>query len=342
MALSFAFVSWLLAIVGLFVLPGAHAFIDLNDLNQTCDESIGRGCGNGVCQSGLCVCDPLWSRKTDFVDMNDCANSFIGSWVLWAINVLVLFWCYYKSLGIILVRFEVFLETKKSRRGYGLWQNKGLVAIICYFGISTPAHMAMAILHFVDPETRVGFDLLPTFLFFFAKLGFYVCIFFVQSTMFSTTMQGGDLYQKRLVKVNKVFYFMISFLSTLIGTFAFITYAILRNDLGAQIQLMRGYYLTQSMTLLCNGAGAYMVKRSANHALDRVRDISSGNQRSEGIRQKINELQGTAMRQGFSQGIVYLLMGAIPFFINKHGYFLPISWLGKFSSTSLVQKGVDD
>jgi hypothetical protein len=38
----------------------------------------------------------------------------------------------------------------------------------------------MAIINIVNPETRIGFDILPSLCFFFAKLGFYLCLAVIQ------------------------------------------------------------------------------------------------------------------------------------------------------------------
>ena len=318
----------LLVLICSWCIGNAHGFIDFDNLEAPCDDSIGRNCGgNGQCINGSCLCDNLWSKDTDFVQFEDCATSFIGIWVLWAVNIVFLIWVYYKSTSVILLRFEVFFETKKSRKGYGLMQNKGLIAVIMYFGISTPFHLIMSILHFVEPATRVGFDVLPTICFFFGKLGLYLAIFIVQSTMFATTLKG-DRTKQSLIKLNTMFHLINSSMSILIGTFGFITLGAFQNEPGTQVQIMRAYYFCQGLTLLGNGTGCFIIKKMVNQALSRVQDISSG-QRQESIRKKINELQDAGIKQGFLQGTIYILMGGIPFFINKHGYFLPISWIGK-------------
>jgi hypothetical protein len=323
-----------LALLCTLSITEAAIYLDDLSLSKTCDDAIGMTCGNGQCLNSSCVCDPLWSKKTDFVEFEDCATSYIGIWILWSINLLEIFWAYYKSLGVIILRIEVFLETRKTRKGYGLLQNKGLLAVLCYWCISTPFHFIMCIIHFIDPTVRIGFDVLPTLCFFFGKLGLYLAIFFVQGTMFALTLKG-DSASRNLVRANYTFHFINSTFSIIIGTFGFIVLGAYQNDVNNQVAVMRAYYLSQSLTLICNGVGSLIIKRIVNKALDRVQNLSSGTRTNE-IRAKINELQSAGMKQGLIQGVIYLMMGSIPFFINKHGYFLPISWLGRFENIRLI------
>ena len=304
-----------------------QAAINFGNLTGGCDDAAGYDCGgNGKCISNVCQCDPYWSSLTDFVELSECATSEIGIYVLWAINVFVVLWSYSQSSAMLLLRFELFFEQRRTRKGYGLCDNKGLVALIFYFGISAPFHLIMAISHFVDPTTRVAFDILPTVCFFFGKLGFYSSIFFVQSSMFGHVMKGMK-GMAHLVPMNTAFQMFVAMLSIVNGGIAFVTLVNFQNDVQRQVQIMQAYYAIQTITLFINSAGAFLLTRLVNKMFGAVKDISSG--RSEDVRKKVNELQLSAMKQAGFQSVIYLLMASIPFFINKHGYFLPISWIGK-------------
>jgi len=314
----------LAAFVILVATRSVEGFIDLANPAAVCNDTLGLTCLYGSCVEGTCQCDYLWSDNADFVELPDCVTSSIGIWVLWGLNVLGLIWCYYESIGIIVLRFEVFYESRKKNKGYTLFQNKGLLSIIAYFGLSTPPHFIMAILHFIDPDTRIGFDLFPTICFFLNKFGFYLAALIVQGSMFAAALKS-DKSQQYLVKTNYIFCSVVFCVSTIVGSLGFITFDWLQSDVGGQIQLMQALYLTQGFALFGQGFGALMIFRKLSHALSRVKDTASG--KSEGIRKKIADLQMETFRQGAVQGTIYILLGSIPFFINKHQYFLPISWL---------------
>jgi len=227
---------------------------------------------------------------------------------------------------VLIARTENFFEQRKFKKDYTLWKNKGLIAVAIYFGVSLPCQLIMAILHMIDPLTRVAFDTFPTMLFFLAKCGLYGANIFIQGPLIETVLKGHHEL-KDLIRLNYAFGFCISVCSIVVGSFAFITYDYYEDNLPEQIMVMRAYYYVQALALIINGAQAYMVKRWVFQALDAAQAIVSSQDKTRMIKQKIGSYQGGVIVQGTLQGIIYIVMGSVPFFLNKHQYFLPMSWL---------------
>jgi hypothetical protein len=147
---------------------------------STCNPNLAREeqCGgHGRCDPTTlqCTCDDLWSKSTDFISpYEECALSTVGIRILWLASIIEIIAILYQILAIVIIRVEAFLEERKKRKGYTLWKNKGLLSLLVFMTLSMPSQFIMAILHLVDPETRIGFDAFPTVLFFTGKLGLYI------------------------------------------------------------------------------------------------------------------------------------------------------------------------
>lgn len=298
------------------------------NLSIGCDEALGFGCNQGVCLAHTCQCNHDWSNSADFVELEACDTSIVAIYILWGINLAALIWCAYKSAFVVLLRFENFFEQRKTKHNYTLWNNKGLIAVLCYFAMSFPPHLILTIWSLVNPTRRIGFEAGPTALFFLAKTGFYLAVVFVQGPMLAAALKG-DSSAAYVVRRNYMVVSINNAMSIVIGGFAFITlmYFSYNNETGRQIQVMRAYYLLQALALYGNGLNAMLVKFEVNRVLTKASALQAGQKRSDHIRAKINELQSSASKQGLIQGTVYTIMGCVPFFINKHQYFLPMSWL---------------
>lgn len=320
-------VSICILVALLLLQQSAHA----TQFNFTCDDTMGRFCSQGQCPipNAACVCDSMWSTKADFVNIeNDCATSIVGMYVLWSLNLAILAYAYFKSLGVILVRIDVFREIQRTRKGYSIRENKGLIAVLVYFVLSSPFHVVMSIANLVDPELRIGFDLLPSVCFFFAKTWFYTAAGLVQATMLSVALKN-DKKQRYLVQGNYAIQILVNGLLVLLGALAFVVYVNFQNDVDAQLQIMQAYYLCQAAGLMFAGTMPFVVMRKINQALAGGKELLDSQKvnKTEEIRKRVNESQMAVVKQSLGQAVVYLLMGAIPFFINKHKYFLPISWM---------------
>ena len=77
---------------------------------------------------------------------------------LWAVNLLFIAFVLFDCTFFIFARIENFFVMKRTRKDYGIWENKGLIAVLFYFGISLPAHIVMCIAHFVNPSIQIGLD----------------------------------------------------------------------------------------------------------------------------------------------------------------------------------------
>jgi len=311
------------------MLGTVDAQLNFDDMTGGCEPSAQMQCGgHGACDpvARTCACDEWWSQRSDFVDSQDCPTSLIAIYVLWGLNIAEIIWVLYSTSYVLVARAENYFEQRRLKKDYSLWKNKGLIAVMIYFGVSLPSQLAMAILHMVDPVTRVGFELFPTVLFFFGKVGLYLSSIFLQGPLISAVLHGQP-GAKRLVKLNYMLNFGVSTCSIIVGTFAFITFDYFRFNLPKQIEIMRAYYFVQAATLIINGLQAYMVKKWVYKVLDTAKALVSSGDKTESLKRKVGDLQGQIIKQGILQGIIYVIMGAVPFLINKHAYFLPLSWL---------------
>lgn len=300
------------------------------DLSQGCDNTLPSAdqCGGyGNCtQTQRCVCDKMWSTNSDFVIFEDCATSLVAMYVLWAINIIEICYVLYVTTYIIVARFENFFHQRKTKRDYTLWNNKGLIAVIIYFGLCMPAHLAMALLHMAEPLTRIGFDVIPTILFFLSKCGLYCTSVLVQGPLISAALKGRKEF-RGLIRVNYIMSIVVSTISIVIGSMGFVTLDYFQTDRAKQVEIMRAYYYVQAIALFVNGLQAYFVKMYVFKVLDNARLAMSSSDKTEYIKGKIGGFQNQIFKQGCIQGVVYFVMAAVPFFINKHQYFLPMSWL---------------
>jgi len=281
------------------------------------------------CVSGQCICQDTWSTNMDWVNFEFCGTNSIAIYILWSLNVLEIIYVFYKSSWVILARIENFFEQRKQKRNYTLWQNKGLIAVLFSFGISQPIQLAMAILHLVDPFTRIGFDLLPSLLFFFAKVGFYCAVIFSQGPMLAVTLRG-DPNKQQLVRLGYIANSFSGGVSICAGALAFLTLTQFQSvdDQTQQVQVMQSYYFCQGLIFVFNLALSLLIMRKVREAFERANNLVSDEQnKNSSIRKKVNDLQMSSARQALVQGAIYILMGSIPFFWTYHAYFLPMSWL---------------
>ena len=287
----------------------SHAQVNLNDLSGGCDPTLSPQCGGyGTCDpvNLTCTCVDYWSSKADFIASQDCPTSLIAIYVLWAINIVELIWILYSTSYVLIVRAENFFEQRKLKKDYTLWKNKGLIALLFYFGLGYPTHFIMAVLHMVDPLTRVGFDYFPTVLFFLSKCGLYCASVFLQGPLIAAVLRGQSQFVV-LVKINYVINICVSMASLIVGSFAFITLDYYQDNLAKQIEIMRAYYLVQGSTLVLNGIQAFLVKKWVFSALESAKALVSSQDKSETIKRKIGELQGQIMKQGVLQGAICTL-----------------------------------
>jgi len=280
-------------------------------------------------QTQLCRCDPLWSTNADFYLNQECALSIVGIYILWAVNLALLLWVGWKCAFIVLARIENFLEQRRKKKDYKLWTNKGLIAVIVYFGLCYPAHFIMCVAHLAgDPTMRVGFDLLPTMCFFLAKIGLYVSSMFLQGPFLASTLKSFPLY-KSLVNKNYFSNVALSCMSIFLGCLPLIIYGSFQSVgfLSSQIAILEFYYFVQGAVLGLNAVQAYIIRLLVFKRLDAARKYLGNQDQTQSMKAKISAFQDVLIRQGLIQMVVYVLMGAIPFFLNKHAYFLPLSWL---------------
>ena len=189
------------------------------------------------------------------------------------------------------------------KKDYSLWKNKGLIAVLIYFLLGIPSHLTMAILHMVNPLTRVGFDLFPTVLFILGKAGLYLSSIFLQGPIIAAVLRGQDK-SKELVRLNYILNIAVSSASLIVGSFAFITFDYFQGNIPKQIEIMRAYYYAQAATLIANGLQAYLIKRWVFQALDTARALVSSGDKTEHLKSKVGNLQGQIIKQGILQGII--------------------------------------
>ena len=246
-------------------------------------------------------------------------------YVLWGLNLALVLFVIYSSTFVIIARVENFLLQRRIKKSYTLWENKGLIAVLAYFCISLPAHFIMIFVHFIDPFTRVGVNLLPTCSFFFTKLGFYTAVMFTQGPFLASALKGNP-NQATLSRANYQASIFVSSLSIFLGALPFIIYGSFLDNYDAQFSILEFYYFVQAAVLGFNGVMAHIIKLKVFRLLDKGQQNIASSDVTHAIKIKISGVQTNVRNQGLMQCAVYILMGAVPFLVNKHAYFLPISW----------------
>jgi hypothetical protein len=298
-------------------------------LTQPCDVSLPRSqqCGgHGQCIAGKCVCDDGWSKNSDFVEVEECQTSEIGLYVLWTINFLENCLVLYQITWVIIARIEHFFETRKTVRGYTLMKNKGLIGVLFFYIFCTPGNFVMIFAKWANPTSRIGFDPLPTSLFFIAKFGLYASGIFLQGPLLSATLKMETRF-KRTVQINYIANTIIGCSSMITGGIPFITLMNYQNNRIKQFEIMWAYYTCQAFTLACQAITAFLVFRHVKSVVLKSKDVSSNTAKSEQIIKKVGALQMQIFKQSCVQSLLNIIMEAVPFLMNKHQYFLPISWL---------------
>jgi hypothetical protein len=289
------------------------AQVNLDNVTAGCFPG---GCsGNGECINSVCVCNYLWSSKADFVIVEDCTLSFIGMYILWAIVLLVCVLVIYKTAWVIVARFENFFQQKKTVKGYTIWKNPGLISVICVYSMGIPSVMMMAILHFANPEARVGLDAFPTVLFFTGKVGLYTGALFLQAPLLAVALKGEKAFEG-LVKFNFVYNLLVNFLAICAGAIPFATLTSYQDNIPAQFQVIRAYYFVQALILALQFIESYVVKLRLNYVLKRATNLMSSD-RTNSIIVKVNNNQNTIIKQAFVQCVLNVIMGSVPFLLNK-------------------------
>jgi len=311
------------ALVALSGAPGVRAQVNLDDVNAGCQPG---GCsGNGECVNGTCVCNPMWSSNADFIIVQDCSLSLIGMYILWSVTLLVCFVVLYKTSWVVIARFENFFQQRKTNKGYSLLKNPGLVAVIMGYTFGIPGVAIMAVLHYIDPAVRVGFDPLATCLFFIAKCGLYGGAMFLQGPLLAAALKGERAFD-RLVKFNFRFNILVNSMAIMVGGIPFITLVNFQGNIPKQFEIIRAYYFCQALVLFMQFLESYLVKLRLNFVLKRASNLMSTDKTSS-ILTKVNAVQNTIIKSAVVQCAINIIMGAVPYLLNKHAYFLPISWI---------------
>jgi len=289
--------------------------------------NVSSDCGeHASCVDLFCQCDALWSNHADFVETNDCMLSAVGIYLLWTFNLLLICYVLWKTSFIVVARIENFFLQKRLKRGYTLWANKGLIAVLVYFSLCLPAHVILCIAHFADPFMRIGFDVLPTVCFFLTKLGFYIAVIFTQGPFLAATLKGSPQHEW-LVRRNYQVTIGFSSVSIFLGGMPFIILNGYQTDVVAQMTILEFYYFVLAGTLGFNAFLAYAIKQMVFRSLNTAARHLASDEKTIEIKKKISALQDGVVIQGSLQCVIYVLMGAIPFLVTKHAYFLPMSFL---------------
>lgn len=306
----------------------ANGQVNLQNVTEGClaEGNLSNQCsGHGVCINSVCICDYLWSSHSDFIIVQDCTLSFIGVYILWGLSFLFMLFVYYTSTAMVIYRFELFFRQRKSMRGYNIRRNPGLISVMFFYFLGIPSVMIMSIAHFIDPTIRVGFEILPTVLFLLAKTGLYLGVMFFQGPLFKAALKHEPIFAN-LIRWNNRFHEITCICSVLVGVIPFITLIGYQNNIPVQFQILRAYYFSQASILFLQLIEATFVKMRLNHHLIRGEGLISLTKTKE-ILAKVNVSQNTIIKQALVQTIINLTLGSIPYLLNKHAYFLPLSWI---------------
>ena len=275
--------------------------------------------------------------SADFLDTSssDCGVNRYAIVALWIVNMLLVFYVLFKSLVVIEYRVTNFNMQRKTRPDYTLWKNKGLMATMCLFLGTIPCMLTYSVLKFAVPSARVGFNLPLTIVFLVGKVTFYTGVMFYSPSLLATALKSEkSQFMKRVVRFNYMFTGFVQCVSITAGILPFITYARgppsptnAENTLDDQLVVLKAYYYSQGAGLGMFGISSLYVNYVIQKQLARAVSLSSdGGGRVQKIRKKIRDVMMTGVKQAVVQSAIVFSM-TTHFLLNKHDYFLPISWL---------------
>jgi hypothetical protein len=178
----------------------------------------------------ICLCDEGWTGRSDWIDGDgyDCGVNILAVQAMWGVNVFITLFLLAKSIPYIQHRLEntrkVKDTMKKKGKEYSIKNNRGLLAMYCFFGICTPAQLVMGIYRITNTQVRVGLDLLPTLLFCALKFGLYMTSWLFSPALLAAVLRGQKSMD-RIVKMNDRFSLALSLVAIVLGCLALINIA---------------------------------------------------------------------------------------------------------------------
>ncbi|GBG31999.1 Teneurin-2 [Hondaea fermentalgiana] len=304
----------------------------LNNLANIYPQPWGGVCGgHGTCVNGVCVCDAGWTGRSDFINTEDitCDVSDVAVHVLWFINFASLAWSIGSTRHIIHSRWKRHWEQveKHEARGqrYRIRDNRGLLAILVFLVLDAPAGFLLGIIMMATEDQRVGLSWGVTILFFLVSLGFYLMVFFFQPQLLALILRGCRAKESVVQAAKNWGLASLSF-SIIAAALPFITLLFSDGrDVTAQAVYM-SYFSLNVVALTVYGTQAFGIQYKFNQLMSEndVRKDSASDQ----IRKRMVSFQRVILFQATVQGVIFLTFLLIPYFYNKHEYFMPISWIG--------------
>lgn len=147
--------------------------------------SVGAQCsGNGECLAffgkGICACQEHWKGESDFQVTNsllDCQINVILIQVLWALYLAFhvgsfvrtlpkLRWLYNKHMSIV-------ARSKAAGRKYTIWDNKGLLSLVPYYGFGYWCQIVYAVTKLVNQDYKLGGSVHMSIMYILWRITFY-------------------------------------------------------------------------------------------------------------------------------------------------------------------------
>lgn len=309
------------------------------------DNPFGSCSGNGDCvQTNVtgsilpeyqCVCDEGWTGRSDWIngDGYDCGVNIQVVQAMWGVNLFVTLVLLFKSIPFIQHRLENTRKAKetmdKKGKKYSRMNNRGLMAVYCFFGFCTPSQIIMCIYRMADTDARVGLDAFPTFLFCVLKFGLYMTSWLFSPALLAAVLRGQKS-MTRIVQVNDRFSLALSIVAICLGLLPFVNLAY-ADENGVQsesvnITTYAFYMLGITVQMVCFAIQALIVRGKVVHELTKSHSMT-GRPETLILRQRLSDVQSEITRQAASQLIPYLILFVVPMLWTKHDYALPLTWI---------------
>mmetsp|Transcript_3282 Transcript_3282/g.4410 ORF Transcript_3282/g.4410 Transcript_3282/m.4410 type:complete len:409 (+) Transcript_3282:268-1494(+) len=310
--------------------------------------------GRGTCEDNetRCECDDGWTGLSDFIntDAIDCQVHTTSIKVLWGIILLYSMYTVVVGIPFLKERWKSHLDVAKERRSrgkeYRIRDNPVLLACIWFYSFCFPSVVLYGILRISKNDERVGITPAATFLFFTAKIGFYMSLYLYRPTLFSASLGkfGKETGLKRVLKLSKHAGLVMMIVSITLGALPFIALSDGGNLAADAKTVYKLYMLFTAMSTFLNTLSGSYARIKGVKIMSNSYSITKNPMLLE-VKKKFEETINAAEKQGYFLSVVFLLFFLVPFLWNKHDYFHPINWfayivLGKKVAMATVKSKV--
>lgn len=292
-------------------------------------QCTNHGACNVVSNLTICTCEPGWTGLSDFIDARgaSCHINEDAVRYLWVVNLIVWLVCLLFSLNqmeSIVYKFRELQKKAKSRgKVYKLWENKGLMTVLCGLFIGFPGMAIVAILRIAFPELRIGKDIVITLFWMYGRLGVTTTAFMHQPALMKQMLLAYHETESLLRRYDRY--------ATLIAIIHFSScFWILPVLITAEqsVFISRicfiGFCIHMSISYLLL---AYQARVLEKGLYAKLTPTSHNNEQLKAVRDKLTTNQFRIFIQAGLQAMVYFIFTLSPPLWLTYDYILPITWI---------------